>query len=156
MAVGALIATPGSAQSNVPLPLGESAAKTKAQKVGVTLKVRVRGARNLEGRLALALFNSESAFPDQEKAYRGRLVRLSKTTQVVSFSGLVPGKYAVAVLHDENSNGKMDFNFIGIPTEGFGFSNDASEPFGPPSFGDSAFQVGRVEKQISLSLRYYL
>ena len=66
-----------------------------------------------------------------------------------------PGTWAVQAYQDENDNGKIDTNFLGLPTEGIGFSNDAPMRMGPPSFGDAAFQLGAGGGRIRLSLRYF-
>jgi uncharacterized protein (DUF2141 family) len=59
------------------------------------------------------------------------------------------------VLHDENENSKMDFNFLGMPLEGYGFSNDASGTFGPPSFEDAAFRLKARPSAVSIKARYF-
>ena len=60
-----------------------------------------------------------------------------------------------AVLHDENSNSKMDFNFLGMPLEGYGFSRDAPVTFGPPSFDDAAIRLVARHSRASIRLRYF-
>lgn len=120
-----------------------------------TLTVALSDARNDEGRLAVALFASEADFPRQERALRGRLVPIARGRAAVTFRGLKPGVYAIAVLHDENSNSKMDFNFLGIPLEGYGFSNDAPLTFGPPSFQAAAFKLVARHSRSSIRLRYF-
>ena len=55
------------------------------------------------------------------------------------FNGIPAGTYAVTVLHDENSDSKMDFNWMGMPTKGYGFSNDAKATLLPPSFDTASF-----------------
>ena len=119
------------------------------------LMVKVSGLRNDQGRVAVALFSSAAAFPRQEKALRGQLVRISRGRAAVTFRDLAPGTYAVAVLHDENDNAKMDFNFLGMPLEGYGFSNDAAALFGPPSFGSAAFRLLARPSVVSISARYF-
>ena len=66
-----------------------------------------------------------------------------------------PGIYAVAVLHDENENDEMDFNFLGMPLEGYGFSNDAAAMFGPPSFEAAAFKLSPRASYIPIKIRYF-
>jgi uncharacterized protein (DUF2141 family) len=66
---------------------------------------------------------------------------------------LPEGEYAVSLFVDENSNGKMDKNAIGIPTEAYGFSNDASGNFGPPSFEQAKFVVGKDKAAITITLK---
>jgi uncharacterized protein (DUF2141 family) len=59
----------------------------------------------------------------------------------VVFNDLPPGEYAAAVFHDENSSGAFDTNFLGLPEEGYGFSNGTRAGFGPPSFDEAAVAV---------------
>jgi uncharacterized protein (DUF2141 family) len=121
----------------------------------ITLTVTLSDARNDKGRLAVALYDSEEDFPRQERALRGQLLRIARGGATVTFRGLAPGVYAIAVLHDENSNAKMDFNFLGIPLEGYGFSNDAPVGFGPPSFKAAAFKLVAPRSRSSVRLRYF-
>ncbi len=65
-----------------------------------------------------------------------------------------PGTYALALLHDENGNGEMDSNFLGLPQEGYGFSNDAKVFLGPPSFEAASFKLGPGRGAITLSVVY--
>jgi uncharacterized protein (DUF2141 family) len=123
---------------------------------GFPLTVRVSQLRNDQGRVAVAVFASPSDFPDQKRALRGQLAKIEKGHAAVTFTGLKPGLYAVAVLHDENDNAKMDFNFLGMPLEGYGFSNDASAPFGPPSFEAAAFKLTPRASYIPVKVRYFL
>jgi uncharacterized protein (DUF2141 family) len=64
------------------------------------------------------------------------------------------GTWAVLAYHDENSNKKLDTNLIGMPTEGYGFSNGAKARFGPPSFKDAAISVGEGTVPASVTLKY--
>jgi uncharacterized protein (DUF2141 family) len=127
-----------------------------AAPASVPLTVRVSGARSDSGRVAVALFASAASFPDQKRALAGRVARIQRGSAVVTFPELEPGIYAVAVLHDENDNSRMDFNFLGMPLEGYGFSNGASAPFGPPSFKAAAFRLKARPSQVSIELRYLL
>ncbi|MBY0427835.1 MAG: DUF2141 domain-containing protein, partial [Alphaproteobacteria bacterium] len=82
------------------------------------------------------------AYPTKEaKSKDKQMVKIVQGTAVFSFKGVAPGTYAVAVYHDENGNGKMDTNFIGIPKERTGASNDAKGKMGPPKFQDAKFVV---------------
>jgi uncharacterized protein (DUF2141 family) len=130
-------------------------AQSDERRQELTLRVTVSGARNDKGRLAVALFASGADFPAQERALQGQLGSFSRGTATVTFRGLRPGLYAVAVLHDENSNSKMDFNFLGMPLEGYGFSNDAAATFGPPSFDAAAFRLVAPHSRVSIRLRYF-
>lgn len=67
-----------------------------------------------------------------------------------------PGTYALAVLHDEDDDGGLDRDFLGLPQEGFGFSNDAAPGFGPPSFRDASFRFDGGERDLVVHARYGL
>lgn len=72
------------------------------------------------------------------------------------FENVVPGTYAIALLHDENENDRIDRFLSMIPREGFGFSRDAPVSFGPPDFEDAAFEVGSAEIRQTIRMRYLL
>jgi uncharacterized protein (DUF2141 family) len=130
-------------------------ADQKAAAAGVSLTVRISELESDKGRVAVALFASSQDFPDQKRASAGKLTRISGGRASVTFTNLRPGIYAVAVLHDENENSKMDFNFLGMPLEGYGFSNDASAPFGPPSFAAAAFKLVPRNSFVAIKTRYF-
>lgn len=71
----------------------------------------------------------------------------------VSFKDLPEGEYAVSLFVDQNSNKKMDTNPIGIPIEPYAFSNDAAGTFGPPSFEQAKFSVGKDSKSIVIAIK---
>jgi uncharacterized protein (DUF2141 family) len=120
-----------------------------------SLTVRIQGLKNDRGQVAVALFARAEGFPRSERAFRGQLARIEGGRALVSFRSLRPGTYAVAVLHDENQNNKMDFNFLGMPLEGYGFSNDASALFGPPSFQRASFRLLPRPSAVTISARYF-
>ena len=70
------------------------------------------------------------------------------------FEEVPPGTYAMAVVHDENMNGKLDTGLLGIPTEGYGFSNDAKALFSAPSFADASFRYDGGSIDLTMSLHY--
>ncbi len=72
------------------------------------------------------------------------------------FKDVAPGRYAIAVLHDENGNGKADRAITMIPKEGFGFSRDAKVRFGPPKFDEAAFDVAKGAQEMPIRMRYIL
>ena len=69
------------------------------------------------------------------------------------FRDLAPGRYGIAAIHDINGNGKLDSNLLGVPTEPFGFGNDAKVNFAPPDFADMAVTVGAGTVETSVTLR---
>ena len=114
--------------------------------------------RNANGVVRACLTNAEDHFPKCENPDDSmNLVREAAGTVKMTFRDVAPGRYAVALLHDENDNGKADRAAMMIPTEGFGFSRDAKVRFGPPKFRDAAFDVepGADEKLV-IRMRYLL
>ena len=76
---------------------------------------------------------------------------VDQKVQVV-FTNLPYGWYGVSIFHDENGNGKMDQNAMGIPKEAYGFSNNAKGFFGKPGYKDVVFELNSAEKQIAIKL----
>lgn len=119
--------------------LAEGPAETSTQ---ATLTVELAGFRNDHGVARVALFRFKDGFPgDSAKAFRTAIIPISKGHSYTTFANLLPGTYAIAVIHDENNNGKLDTNWIGMPTEGVGASNNAKVTFGPPSFDSAKFTL---------------
>lgn len=119
----------------------------------VTIIVTVEGIRNSSGSIAIALHNEDSDFPESE-AFMEQEVSLRSSGDVeITFENVPPGDYAVALMHDENDNGDLDFNEYGMPIEGFGFSNEAMGDQGPPDFDQAAFSAEK-DTDITVSLIY--
>jgi uncharacterized protein (DUF2141 family) len=117
------------------------------------IHVEISGLHSDKGEVLCALHSSAADFPkNSEKAVARAKSGIEKAHAVCEFSGIAPGTYAVSCFHDENSNGKLDTNFFGIPTEGVGASNNAKGHFGPPKFGDAKFQFegGRLDLKITI------
>ncbi|WP_232279356.1 DUF2141 domain-containing protein [Psychromonas ingrahamii] len=68
------------------------------------------------------------------------IIKIDESQAICHFTDILPGKYAMAVIHDENTNGKLDTNLIGVPKEGFGFSNNAKALLSAPSFSAPSFE----------------
>jgi uncharacterized protein (DUF2141 family) len=119
-----------------------------------TLDVHIRGLRNTKGFAAAVIFSSAEGWPEQEdKAYAKDAVPVTGPTATISVP-LPPGKYAVAVLHDENDNHKLDRNMLNIPTEGFGFANNPTVFFTAPSFQRAEINVGCPVTDINVKMIY--
>lgn len=87
----------------------------------------------------MALFNSKASFT--RDAVVGKAVQIKNSKAVWKLSTLPPGKYAAAVFHDKNGNGKMDKSILGIPKEKYAFSRNARARFGPPSWEKASFTI---------------
>jgi len=121
-----------------------------------TLNVQINKLRNTKGHVLVSLYNKAEGFPRNKKViFRTEKVKVITGRSVtVSFRKIPYGNYAVAVLHDENQSGDMDYRFFGIPKEGYCFSNNAVPFLSPPSFDQAKFRLNRSEKIIKLNMRY--
>ncbi|HPQ07631.1 MAG TPA: DUF2141 domain-containing protein [Bacteroidia bacterium] len=124
-------------------------------KVEVEIKIKNIDFKR-KGIIGIAAFSEEykKFFPSNKKGviYSGKINVSNKNEEVVKIT-LKKGKYAISVLHDENENNKIDFNFIGIPKEGYGFSNNPKIMFGPPGFDDCVINFTNNSK-IEIVLKY--
>jgi uncharacterized protein (DUF2141 family) len=121
---------------------------------GGEVSIYMHGMRNSDGQALCALFRGAKGFPDGEAAIKGSRTTVKDGKASCSFKGVQPGTYAVGVIHDEDGDAEMD-TVLGIPTEGFGFSNNAKPGmFGPPAFKEAAFRVGKGKKAISIKMLY--
>jgi uncharacterized protein (DUF2141 family) len=122
-----------------------------------SIKVVVVGLHSNDGEVNCALFASADGFPnDSSKARVEVKTKIVNRQAVCVFAGVAPGDYAVAVFHDENGNGKLDRNFVGMPKEGVGASNDAAGNFGPPKFDDARFTYKGGAESVTIHVRYLL
>ncbi|HKJ84236.1 MAG TPA: DUF2141 domain-containing protein [Mariprofundaceae bacterium] len=112
--------------------------------------------RNSTGTVACALFESPTGFPINflQNATNAMIIKIHKSEARCDFEDIPPGTYAMAVIHDENMNGKLDTNWLGIPKEGYGFSNDARAKLGPPSFSAASFHYDGKNVQMTMTLHY--
>jgi len=118
------------------------------------IHVEISGFRNDKGQVLCAIFDSAADFPKKaDKAVARARSAIAGRHAACEFPGLAPGTYAVSVFQDENSNGKLDTNFMGIPREGVGASNGAKGHLGPPKFDAAAFHFagGRLELKITIT-----
>jgi len=109
------------------------------QTEGGTLKIVITSVKNATGEVCVALYNSEASFMKEEQMYAWECVPAKKGSVTVSFSDLPEGTYAFSILHDENKNKTIDLGFMGIPKEGYGFSNNSMGFMAPPSFDKAKF-----------------
>ncbi|MDD3798760.1 MAG: DUF2141 domain-containing protein [Novosphingobium sp.] len=119
-----------------------------------SLAVTVTGLHSTRGQLVACLWRDKTGFPSCEKSSTAlrQVLPVTGTSMHIAFSGLAPGQYAVTVLHDEDGNGKMKHNFIGMPAEGVGVSNN---PGGMPGYAKSLIDIA-PGSAISIRMRYLL
>ncbi len=117
----------------------------------------VSGVSAATGLVGCALFSSKAGFPLESKAHALTTVSIPAEGGVATcvFERVVPGDYAIAVVHDTNGNGQADTNLLGIPTEGIGVSNNVLPRMSAPTFDTSRFTVAPGQTvRTEISLRY--
>jgi uncharacterized protein (DUF2141 family) len=105
------------------------------------LTVEIQGIKPATGHVVIAVYNNAKDFPVPEKRMTFKSVVAENSVTSVTFADLEPGRYAVVAYQDENNNGKLDKNLLGVPSEPYGFSNHARGRMGPPSFDAAAVDL---------------
>lgn len=116
-----------------------------------TLTVDIDNIQVQTGTLMVALYANAEDYAAGKNPTASMIKPVTKTEHRLVFSDLADGQYAVKVLHDENGNHSLDTNMLGVPTEGYGFSNNAGS-FGPASFKDASFSL-QADAQITVHIR---
>ena len=121
---------------------------------GGGVSATIDGLRNTRGYIRACITANARTFPncDRDPAAQKISVAAANGT-VLNFSNLPAGRYAIAVIHDENGNGRMDKTLM-LPKEGFGFSRNAPVRMGPPSFGSAAIDIGDTVLRTGIRIRY--
>jgi len=133
------------------------AVPASSQSHGVDVVVDVTNLRNTHGTIMACLTDEAERFPrcrDDTRSHR--LSIPANGSLVLRFHDVAPGTYAIALLHDENNNGRADRALSMIPREGFGFSRDAPVRMGPPTFAAAAITVGTSALRQTIRMRYML
>jgi uncharacterized protein (DUF2141 family) len=104
------------------------------------IEFHIEGVKQGDGKLLVELFKGEDNY-NKGNSIAGTTISAKSETVIVKFSDIDPGQYALRFFHDENNNDQMETNFFGIPSEGYGFSNNAKPNFGPVSFSQMALTV---------------
>jgi len=123
------------------------------------IHVEVAGFPDTRGRCACALYNHVEGFPsDRKQVFRNATGQIGDDHRAVcEFENVPTGTYAIALFHDAKLTGKMEKNFVGIPQEGYGFSNDAKpHALSAPSFEECAFQHSASQAtNLTINLQHY-
>jgi uncharacterized protein (DUF2141 family) len=133
---------------------GGPAARADGAPTTSTIDVNVGTFRNTKGWFGCRLFASPAGFPKEPTPREQRLAITGGTVRC-TFTGVTPGTYAVSVMHDENGNGKLDTNLFGVPTEGYGVSNNHTHALSAPTWDESKFEVtAGNDVRLGIALRY--
>ena len=116
-----------------------------------TLTIAVSNVTAAEGRVMIQIMSSEAEFKGDAPAIASIMQRAQPGEMSFTTTNLPAGEYAIRVMHDINDNDKLDSNFVGMPTEPWGMSNNARGNFGPPRWQDVKFDLqGEVTQSIEL------
>lgn len=115
---------------------------------GHSIEVKISNLKSNDGKLLIGLYNSEDAF--LSTTFMSELGVISNKESSVVFKNVPSGSYAVSYVHDANDNDKMDTNFVGIPKEDYGCSNNATGFMGPPKWIDAKFEL-KSDKSIIIN-----
>ncbi len=119
------------------------------------LTVTVSNFKNTGGMARIWLWNKADGFPTNEKkAVETKVVLIGGSSVTVAFQGLAPGTYAVTAMHDEDGDGKMGKNLLGIPVEGYAVSSKVPHSMGVPKFEKSSFLVDQANRRMEIKMRY--
>jgi uncharacterized protein (DUF2141 family) len=136
------------------LPLAASQPKQNAGRI----RLEIVGFKNDKGQVLINLFSSKSAkgFPsDPKAAFKSAVIEKIENGQAsIEFEQVPFGDYAIALIHDENLNNELDTNLLGIPKEGYAFSNNYRPRVRAPRFKDAAFTLNRSSKSLRLEVIY--
>ena len=117
------------------------------------LSITVSGARNSDGVVRCALFNSPAAFPKIGQEWRGVIAPIRGGAANCVFTGVPAGTYAMAFFHAEHNETQLTTGMFGKPLQGYGFSNNATGSFGPPNFSAAAFRYDGGNMGVQLANR---
>ena len=117
-----------------------------------TVTVKITGLRSEKGQVKIAVFNSSATWLGDHPAYSAT-IEVDSRSVMWKLTGVPYGEYGLAVFHDENKNGKMDKNVLGIPQEAYGFSNNMRVTFGPPKWEKSKVVVNAATTDISIEVK---
>ncbi|MDP4535942.1 DUF2141 domain-containing protein [Alkalimonas collagenimarina] len=132
------------------LILAASLAWTASASETSSIDVTISNIKASSGQIKFALFRGQENYDNNSSPALALTFPVDGDSLHIPLTDLPAGEYAIRVMHDENNNGKLDTNLLGMPTEQYGFSNNAGQ-FGPASFADARFNPAELtEMQIRL------
>ncbi|MFC3123172.1 DUF2141 domain-containing protein [Agaribacter flavus] len=130
------------------LTLVASTAVFSTHALASTIDFHIDGIKDNKGKLYIQLFKGEEDYHNG-KARAATIVTADSHSKTVTFNNIDAGEYALRFFHDENDNGQLDTNLFGLPSEGYGFSNDAKPNFGPVQYDEIKFVVDEATETTS-------
>jgi uncharacterized protein (DUF2141 family) len=120
------------------------------------LTVIITGFNSETGNCRFAIDNSKNVYERDDTVWIGKVLPIINKKVIVVIDSLEYGEYAVRVFHDENKNEIVDTNILGIPTEDYGYSNNASSWFGPPSWDKAKFIFNKPDMTIEIEVGSFI
>jgi len=122
----------------------------------IPLSITITNIKSATGNMRIGIYNVAEDFPKEERTYKNKVYKINKTGSIlIKIKDLPYGEYAIGFYHDENKNGTLDKNFIGIPKEPFALSNNFKPLFTAPDFDDCRFTYSADNSKISVELLNY-
>ncbi len=137
------------------LALSAAPARSADEPAKATLTIEVTDLRKQQGDLVLGVFRTATGFPTDDKKSLVWGKKKADADTVVFTADLPPGDYAASVLHDQNANGKMDKNWIGIPKEGYGVTNNPKPKRRAATFREATFTLPPEGATVTISIQYF-
>ena len=123
---------------------------------GVELVIDIKGLKNATGQVLVGIYDDPERFPKKGKSLEHVVVpKITGNTAQATFENLSEGRYAVVVVHDEDMNHELTRDFMMMPEEGFGFSNDVEPFMGPPSFDEASIAVSDGDNRIKITMQHF-
>ena len=127
-------------------------AQTEEDKNTDSLTIVITGLENDDGEVLITVSNSRENYESDNPAFIGMKVKIENRKAEYTFEELPFGEYTIKLFHDENMDGELDTNFLGIPTEDYGFSNNVRGTFGPADYDDAKFLFEQTEMTMNISV----
>lgn len=139
------------------LVIGTAVAAMSAPASASTVTITVTDLRNTKGVVIACMTTVEKIFPRCRRDPDSHRTKVKASdTLTIRFDNVEPGEYAIALLHDENDDGKANRVLGMAPKEGYGFSRDAPVRMAPPDWDDAVFTVGTGPQDVTIKMRYFL
>ncbi|AFY54729.1 hypothetical protein Riv7116_2206 [Rivularia sp. PCC 7116] len=132
--------------------------KANGAEDSANLTISIKGIKNQKGQVCLRIYENERGFPlGNNSKFKSQCIKITGNSVKQEFTGLKKGTYAIAVIDDQNNNNKLDRDFLGIPEEGFGISNNptVSIKTGVPKFEKASFSLTR-NQTVEIVMKYSL
>ena len=105
------------------------------------LTLNISNIKSFQGELIIGVFNNEAMFLKDGAAFKNYTIVVNEASETIVIKNLPKGDYAISLYHDKNSDNECNLNFLGIPKEGYGFSNNIKPKFSAPSYKDCKFSL---------------